>query len=494
MKNILSSICPNKEKHKEETSIDSEDYLTKTIGTFGLWQAAVCGATALTRFIVMWNMTAIFFLTPDTEFECIQFKGIGNKTANTCYDDCMKYEYHNQGLQTTLISDYNLICDRQWLASMAQSVLMLGFLVGTFLFGWISDRFGRRNSIVASVLINVIFMLATPFSPNFWTFSIFRLITGIASGGTLIICIVIVMEIISKSHREAASSVLVQPDALAQASLSIFAYYSPNWNIYVLVYSVASIFILIIILFIPESPRWLISRGRIDEAIQIITKAAQRNKLSTENIEAIIKNSAEKLINKKEVVNTTYLDLFKTKELAINTTCIFVAWTVSGTCFFGINQYMTFVGSNLYVAVVVLGLIQMPVSLGSWIINKYLGRRIASLGIFTLGGIVMILLIFAEDYYWPATILGIIGFGAVSSIFTVTYIYASELFPTPLRNMAFGLTSTGAKFGAMVAPFIANLKPQWVPSVVFAGMLFVGALSCLPLQETKGRNLKDTVS
>ncbi|XP_014370597.2 solute carrier family 22 member 3 [Papilio machaon] len=338
-------------------------------------------------------------------------------------------------------------------------------------------------------------MLATPFSPNFWIFSIFRFITGIASGGTLITCIVIIMEIISKNHREAASSVLVQPDALAQASLAIFAYYSPNWNVYVLVYSIASIFILIIVLFIPESPRWLISRGRIDEAIQVITKAAQRNKLSTENIEAIIKNSAEELrINKKEVVNTTYLDLFKTKELAINTTCILIAWTISGTCFFGINQYMTFVGSNLYVAVVVLGLIQMPVGLGSWIINKYLGRRIASVGILGLGGIVMILLLFTEEYYWPATILGIIGFSAVSSIFTITYIYASELFPTPLRNMAFGLTSTGAKFGAMVAPFIANLKPQWVPSVVFACMLFVGALSCLPLPETKGRNLKDTVS
>lgn len=136
----------------------------------------------------------------------------------------------------------------------------------------------------------------------------------------------------------------------------------------------------------------------------------------------------------------------------------------------------------------------MPVSLVSFLINKYLGRKIASIGILGIGGIVMILLIFAEDYFWPATILGFVGFSAVTSIFTVTYIYASELFPTPLRNMAFGITSTGAKFGAMVAPFIANLKPQWLPSVVFAGLLFVGALSCLPLPETKGRNLKDTVS
>lgn len=140
MKNILSSIICLKGEKQKETSADSEDYLSKSIGVFGLWHAGICVAAAVTRFLVMWNMTAILFLTPDTEFECKEVKVIRNITSNTCYDDCLKYEYYNQGLPTTLISDYNLICDRQWLGSLAQAVLMLGLLVGTFVFGWISDR------------------------------------------------------------------------------------------------------------------------------------------------------------------------------------------------------------------------------------------------------------------------------------------------------------------------------------------------------------------
>lgn len=125
------------------------------------------------------------------------------------------------------------------------------------------------------MLMNVIFMLATPFSPNFWIFSCFRFITGIAIGGALTIPIVYVMEIIGNDLREIASCGIVQPDGLAQASLAVFAYYSPTWNIYAFAYGAVAIIILVLVVFVPESPRWLISRGRTDEAIKVISKAAK---------------------------------------------------------------------------------------------------------------------------------------------------------------------------------------------------------------------------
>ncbi|CAH2070805.1 unnamed protein product, partial [Iphiclides podalirius] len=247
MKDVFSRVLRVSPTKKEDNrSVESQDYVADAIGTFGPWQAAVCTATVLTRFIVMWNMTSIFFLTPETVFKCVEFKKspVEEVANSTCYDSCLKYAYSNQGLNTTLISDYGLICEWQWLASFAQSIMMFGILIGTMLFGWISD-------------------------------SCFRFITGMATGGALTIPVVYVMEIIDKDHREAASCYLVQPDGLAQASLAVFALLSPTWNIYILGYSVAAIIILILVLFVPESPRWLISHGRIDEAIDVMTKAAK---------------------------------------------------------------------------------------------------------------------------------------------------------------------------------------------------------------------------
>lgn len=135
----------------------------------------------------------------------------------------------------------------------------------------------------------------------------------------------------------------------------------------------------------------------------------------------------------------------------------------------------------------------MPVGVVGWLINKFFGRKCSSIGVLAVTGVIMVLLIFTADYYWARTILGVIGFGAINSIFGIIYVYVSELFPTPMRNMAFGAASIGAKFGAMAAPFIANLRPPWVPCLVFAAILFAATGFCLPLPETKGQPLKDTI-
>lgn len=89
--------------------------------------------------------------------------------------------------------------------------------------------------------------------------------------------------------------------------------------------------------------------------------------------------------------------------------------------------------------------------------------------------------------------MGVIGFSATFTTFAVLYVYTSELFPTPLRNMSYGLSSMGSKLGAMVAPFIAVLSPHWVPSVIFAVVPFIAAVFCTMLPETKGKTLKDYV-
>lgn len=83
------------------------------------------------------------------------------------------------------------------------------------------------------------------------------------------------MENIGKRYREVAGALCILPDGIAEASLALFAYYLPTWNNYLLGFSVSCIFIVILICFVPESPRWLISVGKIDEAVKILERAAK---------------------------------------------------------------------------------------------------------------------------------------------------------------------------------------------------------------------------
>nr|XP_034829888.1 organic cation transporter protein-like isoform X1 [Maniola hyperantus] len=491
---ITITDCINEKIDMKKGNWES-DYIEECIGASGVWQVCVCFAS-LTRCIAMFNVMSVVFLTPTTDFLCVQF--VDNTTIaaenGTCYENCAKYIYHSEVMTSTLITDFELICKKEWLASFAQTILMFGVVFGVSIFGWVSDRFGRRIAIVSSTLLNIVSMVATPFTTTYWSFSSLRFVTGVASGGSLIVAIPVMMEIVGKRYREYVGALCLFPDCFAQASLALYAYYLPAWKNYLHGLSVTSIFILVLVCFVPESPRWLISHGKVDKAVEIMFGAAKVNKLSTEHIKDTVSRSMENLkIDENKAVNASYLDFFKDKRTIIITMSTFVIWFVTGVTYYGIYQYITFIGSNVYVTVVILGLIQVPLFPIQIALTKLLSRKTALCGFLLTTGVVMTGLIFTPAGHWSTTCLGVIGFTASSATYAVTYMYQAELFPTPLRNMSFGIVSAAGKVGSMAAPFIAKLSPIWVPSLIFSVLSVVAVGFCLLLPETKGKNLKDTI-
>lgn len=78
--------------------------------------------------------------------------------------------------------------------------------------------------------------------------------------------------------------------------------------------------------------------------------------------------------------------------------------------------------------------------------------------------------------------------------FATVYIYAGEVFPTVVRNIGLGTSSTWARVGSMIAPFIATLNAEpWVTPVVFGIAMLVGATLCLKLPETLNCKLPETI-
>ncbi|XP_075972072.1 solute carrier family 22 member 13-like isoform X2 [Anticarsia gemmatalis] len=496
---VISNRSRSRSTDNLLSSDSKDDYVVKSIGAFGPWQAKVCVIAAFVRSIGIWNMLSIVFLTPTTQFSCVKFENSATFDVknSTCYDDCVEYEFHEDLMfEKNLISEFHLICNDGWKASLTQTVIMFGFLVGVSLFGWVSDRYGRRIGLIISSSINVILMLAVPLSPSYWFFNGLRFFIGMASGGTMVISLVFIIEVVGPQYREAAGSLAIMPDGLAQALLSAFAYFAVDWRMYLLEYSAVSMFIYIFIALLPETPRWLMAKGKADEALHVMSTAAKRNNLNktvNEVQDNILRAFDDMMINDKVIRKFTYLDLFRNKDLAFKTVASVVIWISAGACYFGINQYITFIGSNLYVTVIILGCIQMPTCPLAMILNKSFGRKVSIVGTFSIIGITMTILVFVPPGHTGCTILGIIGFAATCTTFGVLCVYVSELFPTPLRTMAFGLSSAGAKIGAMVAPFIATINPHWIPSVVFAVLPFVASIFCVLLPETKGKKLPDMI-
>ncbi|XP_059047772.1 solute carrier family 22 member 1-like [Achroia grisella] len=488
-KYVVSESSPN-------MTSSEVDYVVKSIGAFGTWQAIICIISMSARSILIWNIASILFLTSTTKFRCLKFRDKPDVIEDsTCYKSCLEYEYYNDVFKSNIISEFGLICEKSWLASLVQTVLMFGVLIGVAVTGWISDRFGRQIAIILSGVISVVFTIASSFTTDIWSFTGLRFIVGLGSGGIMATTIVIILEVVGPEHKEFAGGASILGDGISQSVLAICAYYASTWNIYILSYAILSLLILIPIIFLPETPRWLVANRQSDKAIKLMTTVANLNKLNTDDIKENVTKCIKDIEDKqKEPLKTTFMDLFRTKELALTTVNSVIIWTIGGVSYFGINQYVTVLGtSNLYLVVVISGLVQIPATLVGMMFNKMFGRKISSLIAFVSIGVSMTILIFIPDDHWASTVFALAGLIAATILFAVIYVQANELFPTPLRNMGFGVSSAGAKVGAMLAPFIVNLHPHWIASMVFAVLPFIAAGFTLTLTETKGVKLKDTI-
>lgn len=139
----------------------------------------------------------------------------------------------------------------------------------------VCSRYGRRIAFFIANYTNIILMIVTPFAPDYWTFNVFRFLVGIASGGVLIVGILFVIENVGQEYREFAGTLALLPDGFSEVILSGIAYYSTTWRIYLLMYSSLSIYIVLVVMVLPETPRWLLSKGRADDAVKVLTRAAR---------------------------------------------------------------------------------------------------------------------------------------------------------------------------------------------------------------------------
>lgn len=117
-----------------------EDKLTNKIGEFGRWQIMFFVVVIIpVKFSAYTMPLGIIFLAPKTLFLCTDTNTTEVIKNLTCYSDCVKYEYYHQN-GNNIISEWDLICDRAWLANFAQSSNMCGILIGSLVFGFLSDR------------------------------------------------------------------------------------------------------------------------------------------------------------------------------------------------------------------------------------------------------------------------------------------------------------------------------------------------------------------
>ncbi len=221
-------------------------------------------------------------------------------------------------VQNILLNELHWLEPGSKLLAMWGTTYTAGQLFGALVGGPIGDKIGRKKSILLYELIHIIAMIGGAAAPNVTVLYVFRLIQGFGLGALLVVLFAAFTEYVPGKNRGVWSSRnsfignFAHPicNGIALAIVSTGVSMNMNWRIQYIIPSVLSIIASIIIYNkYPESPRWLESQGRVDEADAIMTAIEKEIAASTgKELPPIQETPAA-------VTNLPYAALFKGKLL-----------------------------------------------------------------------------------------------------------------------------------------------------------------------------------
>jgi MFS transporter, putative metabolite:H+ symporter len=385
---------------------------------------------------------------------------------------------------------------------------LAGYVVGALALSPLADRFGRRNMLVFTLLLTGLGSLYTAFVSDYTSFIIARTITGIGIGADLALVNTYINEMAPVSGRARYTSLIFimsalgafvgiwlglwlttppadfpsgLPFALATVKLTASGpqFVGNGWRIMYIIGALLALVGILLRFQLPESPRWLISRGRVDEAERIVTGMEQRARRAVPNLPA----PAAELPVQVGSTRVPYAEIFRNRLYLQRTVLLVVVWFLGYVTIYAIAQGLTtFLAgilpppanlpppvaeasvageAGVIAAFGTFGFIASAVF--AYLFGESLERKLwlPIAAVLTLIGTFLIA-VFASSNFALAAIGSIITFFGFNLWVPMTYAWSAENYPTRARATGFALVDGVGHLGGgvgilLIAPLIPTL-------------------------------------
>jgi len=380
---------------------------------------------------------------------------------------------------------------------------------GGWFFGWLGDRIGRRTVFMTTVLIFSLGTGAMALTPHgAWIYLVvMRFIVGLGVGGMFVVDLPLIVEFMPTAKRGLVgglSTSMLPAGVILAGFLSAFLGPVIGWRGLFLCGLLPALMAFVIRMWVPESPRWLLSRGRVEEARRSLAWAL---KLEPSAIALPAKPPAK--------VSASWLEIFRYPKSLVAGMLIGLSqtgaaglalWTV--ILFVMVLKVTPAQGAYLAIWIGVAGVFGRIA--GSWL-SEVLGRRLGGALTLMTGAVLLSLAgyfhsVFVGTISLYYLLLLAYSFFAPGAGFAIIFPYMTELWPGRLRASGFGLTYGTANIGKFIGPaglaVIAGasnyVNPQatldaLVPAFnYFAGWFVLGVVALVFLgMETRGRTIEE---
>jgi MFS transporter, putative metabolite:H+ symporter len=395
---------------------------------------------------------------------------------------------------------------RLWHISPKQIGLLIsasyvGQLAGALAFSALAEKVGRIRGTTAAIAIMSVLSFGCALAGNFPALLACRLVQGIGVGGEMPVAATYINEL-SRAHGRGRFFLLYEMifplGLLATGQLGAWFVPAFGWQSIFLFGGIPGLVIAYLVARLPESPRWLISQGRLTEAENIIEQieaSTSRRIASQENSRVTAAVNLPQRGTWTELLSNFY------RERTL------IVWLLWASAFFianGLNNWMASLYNTVYHlslreslrAASMTNIAQVAVLLICAFSIDRVGRRNWTVAAFILGGGMLAYLgLTGARNALSVMIFGTLGYGLIGSINAILYLYTPEIYPTRMRAIGTGLATSWLRIASAVGPalvgFMVGASGIHAVFLMFAGVSVVGAIAATCMVETSDRSLEE---
>ncbi len=401
---------------------------------------------------------------------------------------------------------------------------LVGSIAGVIFAGALSDRFGRKRTMILSAILFTISASGCAISGNLDQLVIYRIVGGIGIGIVSIVCPLYISEVSPASHRGRMVSLYQLAVTVGFLGAYLMNYYlleqsagfsSSNplltkifgteiWRGMLGAETLPALLFFSVIFFIPESPRWLIVKRREEDAALIFSRIYGHSTV----VESQISDTRAMLHTEGKSDRKLLFTPGILRAVLIGSAIAILGqfMGVNAVLYYGPSIFETSglsSGDSLFYQSLI-GLVNMGTTvLALLIIDKVGRKKLVYTGV--TGMILSLLLIglyFLKGEAWGMTSLFLLGcflayiFFTAGSISAVIFVFLSEMYPTRIRGLAMSVAGLSLWIGTFL---IGQLTPWLLENATPAGTFFLFAFMCIPymlivwkmMPETAGKSLEE---
>lgn len=379
----------------------------------------------------------------------------------------------------------------------------IGQLIGALFFGWLAEKVGRLHVLLFTILMFVSMDIACLFAWSGLSMMVFRFFQGIGTGAEVPVASAYINEFIGARKRGRfflLYEVIFPVGLMFAGMIGYFLVPIYGWKAMFIVGLVPSVLTIPLRWLMPESPRWLASKGRIAEAEKVVKSL--EDDLTKRGI--ALPEPVVRPVDPRATAKSDWRELFKGIYLK-RTLTIWALWV----CAYMINNGMITWLPTLYRSVFKLPLqtslaygwttsaVGVLASIACALLIDKVGRKPWYAAAFLIGALPLMLLAYlGATSAIEVLILATIVYAVLQTIAFSLYLYSAELYPTRLRAIGTGMGSAWLRAGSSIGPMMVGfLMADFGISYVFAAFAAVavlgGVVTLLFAIETKGKVLEE---